>query len=351
MYDLRVHARGAGCGLKLGGPSLERMLGDLRAQAPNRKSLLVGLDSKADYGAVSMGAGKQALVQSVDLIAPVCREASTLGHITVCHALSDVYASGATPLCAVAVLVLPEDVAAVEVGSELMGAISARLLEENCLLLGGHTVRTGETLLVGLAATGTVDSDKLIKANGAKPGDALLLTKPIGTGLYIAADRHGHYDLDFNAALDVMQTSNKLIQTLQKDVELHAAVDVAGFGLADALCRIAIQSSLSVTVDFEAVPLLPQAIELAKLGFHTRLTDENFDAVRHLLTVEGLSESELVTLNDPQTSGGLLIALGAEDLELCSQLCCDLKYRPSRIGSCSTGEAPGRVFVRKTTAA
>lgn len=182
--------------------------------------------------------------------------------------------------------------------------------------------------------------------SGAKSSDVLVLTKPLGTGLYIAADRHNHPNLDFEVALTSMRRSNACIKQLIQELSVHAAVDVAGFGLSEALCRIAKQSHLSISVRLEALPLLPMAKSLAQLGFHTRLTDENYMSTHEDVSSEMLSYTDLAIMNDPQTSGGLLVALPAQQADKALEICRTHGLPHTRVIGTCLAESEAKVIVR-----
>lgn len=346
MLDLRRYAHGAGCGLKLSGAQLEEMLARVRLASNEAYPVLFGVGAQYDYGAVNIDE-KSLLVQSVDMIAPVCESAYTFGEIVVAHTLSDIYVAGASPFCALAILVLPDSNLPLEGASELMESISARLQEEGCFLLGGHTLRTGETLLAGLAVTGTTSRRRLIGPRGALPGDILITTKALGTGLYIAADRQNQAGLDFQTAIDSMRKTNRCMLALQEQIMVHAAVDISGFGLLEALYRISNHSNVGVAIDFESLPLFPQAKVLAQLGYHTRLTDHNSFFTHEVLSNKDLTMADLAILNDPQTSGGILLAISPEEASKALDLCHSIGATDAkRVGACSYGGTIAKITVQ-----
>jgi selenide,water dikinase len=319
-------SRGAGCGCKLPAADLHALLGDLKL--PHDDRLLVGI-ATADDAAVIRLSDELALVQTVDFFTPIVDDPHAFGAIAAANALSDVYAMGGTPLSALSILAFPLQ----ELGGEILraildGAIGVLDAAET-LLVGGHSIEDPEPKF-GLAVTGTIDPGRMLANSGAKPGDALVLTKPLGTGAIATMAKHGQVAEPLLArAIDVMSTLNRGASASALAAGAHAAADVTGFGLLGHLHSIARESGLSAEVTAAAVPALSGVTELLAVedaisGGTRRVADwaatfTNFAA--------DVADWQRWLLADATTSGGLIVALPSE----------------------RASEIPGQVFGRLVT--
>ncbi len=274
-------------------------------------NLLVGVDT-ADDAAVYRLNDETALVQTVDFFPPVVDDAFSFGAIAAANAFSDVYAMGGRPLLALNIVGFPVDLPKEILGRVLRGG-ATKAEEAGVLVIGGHTVDDAEPKY-GMAVTGTVEPGKQITNAGAGPGDALVLTKPIGTGVITTAGKREQVSTDvLDNAVAVMSTLNKAASEAMVEVGVHACVDVTGFGLIGHLLGMLKASSASAEVSFSDVPLLDGAERLAADGIVPGGTQRNRKAAETLVEWTGeLQEHEKLLLCDAQTSGGLLIAV-AED--------------------------------------
>jgi selenide,water dikinase len=300
-------ARAGGCAAKYPAARLETLLaGFVPADA---EDLLVGLDP-ADDAAVYRLDDDRAIVFTVDFFPPVVDEPRDFGAIAAVNALNDVFAMGGTPLLALSVTAFPE-----ELPPELLGEILAGADEivrtAGAVLAGGHTIRDSEPKY-GLAVVGTVHPSGVWTKAGARPGDVLYLTKPLGTGIVLQAQRDG---LAPEGALDVaiasMRALNRDAADALRPFTPHAVTDVTGFGLLGHAYELSDRSDVRLVLDGSALPALPGAFELAAGGVRTGGDRRNREyAGPHVeSTADGTTEA---LAYDPQTAGGLLVALPAE---------------------------------------
>jgi len=288
---------GGGCAAKYSAARLDELLrGFVPVQAEN---LLVGL-SPADDAAVYRLDDERALVFTLDFFPPLVDDPATFGRIAATNALNDVFAMGGTPLLALSIAAFPE-----ELPTEVLGAIFAAAAEQvraaGGILAGGHTIRDAEPKY-GLAVVGTVHPDGIWPKSGARPGDALFLTKPLGTGLVLAAKG------DAGEAIALMTTLNGAAAEVLRPFSPNAVTDVTGFGLFGHAHEMAERSGVRIVL--EALPALPGAREAAREGVRTGGDRRN----REFAPVEsnGAAEELLALGYDAQTAGGLLVSLPAD---------------------------------------
>jgi selenide,water dikinase len=278
--------------------------------------LLVGIET-ADDAAVYRLDAERALVFSADFITPVVDDPFTFGAVAAANSLSDIYAMGGRPLMALNLCGYPEkEVPAAVIGDILAGA-AAKCAEAGCALAGGHTVRDSE-IKFGLAVTGLVHPDRILRNSTARPGDRLILTKPLGTGALVAAHRAGQLppgSEGYAALVSVMTSLNRPGESL---VELGAtaATDVTGFGLTGHGYGMARAADLTLAIDTAALPQLPEAAALCGRGFTCGGTRSNAAFTgEHLHFTTSLDEGLIGLLHDPQTSGGLLVSVPPADCD------------------------------------
>jgi selenide,water dikinase len=249
-------------------------------------------------------------VQTVDFFAPVVDDPRTYGAIAAANAMSDVYAMGGEVLLALNIVAFPEDLTPDVLTEVLLGG-AEKVSEAGGIVVGGHTVYDREPKY-GLAVTGIVHPDRVVRKSGARPGDALLLTKPLGAGLVLtAAQRDEAGAASVSAAIESMLRLNRHASHLAAQAGVHAMTDVTGFGLLGHAAEIARASSVRLIIDAAAVPELPGALSLARAGVTTGGTKRNRDGLAGRVNIDPGVPSEVEELlYDPQTSGGLLMALG-----------------------------------------
>jgi len=305
--ELTSLARAGGCAAKYSAARLEQLVGGL--VTADAADLLVGLDP-ADDAAVYRLDDETALVFTVDFFPPVVDDARTFGRIAAANALNDVFAMGGRPLLALSVTAFPEELPTETLGEILAGAAETAR-EAGAILAGGHTIRDDEPKY-GLAVVGTVHPDGIWRKSTAVPGDAVLLTKPLGTGLVLQAARDGRAPAGaLDAATATMVRLNRDAADTLRPFEPHAVTDVTGFGLLGHAHETALRSGVRIELDAAALPALPGALEVAAAGIRTGGDRRNREfAGPH---VESAAPAALETLAyDPQTAGGLLVTLSAE---------------------------------------
>ena len=278
-----------------------RVLADYRGASDAGVYLLDGPD------------GDDALVQTVDFFTPIVDDPYVYGAAAAANSLSDLYAMGAAPLTALSIVGFPKKGVGLRVLADMLRGGHDKLHEAGAVLLGGHSVQDPEIKL-GYAVTGRVNRDALVTNGGARPGDLLYLTKPIGTGVLATALKKGKLSEEARSALHRnLVTLNRSASEAMKEVGVSAATDITGFGLLGHAGEMARASSAALELSIEAVPLLPEALRLQAKGYLTGGLETNRRYVGELLTMERPLDRDLVDLLlDPQTSGGLLIAVAEE---------------------------------------
>ena len=283
------------------------MLGKLaRQHDPN---VLVGFDHADDAGVYQI-APDQALVQTVDFFTPVVDDPYIFGQIAATNALSDVYAMGGRPLTSLALVCFPEK-ADLEILERILAGGLSKMVEAGCTVIGGHSIRDDETKF-GYAVTGMIDPRKILANKGAKPGDSLVLTKALGTGVISTAVKKGVAERAWvDAAIQSMTTLNKRAAALISDGEfgVHAMTDVTGFGLIGHARELAFASDVALRLYVSKIPLLEGAIQCVRNGhIPGGLTNNRDFAECQVQYDEGISEDLKALLFDPQTAGGLLVS-------------------------------------------
>jgi selenide,water dikinase len=300
-------AKAGGCAAKYPAARLEELLGGI--VPVDAADLLVGLDP-ADDAAVYRLDEHTALVFTVDFFPPVVDDPRSYGRIAATNALNDVFAMGGRPLLALSVTAFPEELPTSVLGEVLAGAAEA-VHEAGAILAGGHTIRDAEPKY-GLAVVGTVHPDGVWRKSGAQAGDAVVLTKPLGTGLVLQAVRDGVApDGALEAAVAAMTELNRDAADALRSFSPNAVTDVTGFGLLGHAYETAQRSGVRITLDAASLPALPGAVELAAAGVRTGGDRRNREFAGPHVTSTAMPELEALAY-DPQTSGGLLITLPAD---------------------------------------
>jgi selenide,water dikinase len=268
----------------------------------------------ADAGVYRLD-GERALVQSVDFFTPIVDDPRSYGRIAAANALSDIYAMGGRPLTALSLVGFPACLDRSILVEILRGGVE-KVKEAGAVIVGGHTVDDEEPK-VGLAVTGLVDPRRLVSTIGARPGDALVLTKPLGTGI-LATALKGEVlaESDIREAIVGMETLNRAACEAMLAVGVHACTDITGFSLLGHALELAEASGVLVEIETAALPVYPQAREMAALGLIPAGSYSNRDHyLPRVLEGQRLPTEVLDLLADPQTSGGLLMAVASERLE------------------------------------
>ena len=295
--------------------------------------MVVGFQTSDDAGVVRLDSGA-CLVQTLDFLTPIADDPYTYGAIAAANALSDVYAMGGRPVSALNILCWPEGDLDEAILTEILKGGLDKVKEAGAVLLGGHSVKDGE-LKYGLSVTGEIEEHRVWTNAGALPGDVLVLTKALGTGIISTAlKRDACSETSWVAAEASMLELNRASAEAMEGLEVHAVTDVTGFGLAGHAWEMARGSGVVIEIEAALMPELPGARDLAAAGYVTGGSRSNRAYVGAGLVAEGASETDLALALDPQTSGGLLIALPAAD----AQTLIDAK-RGVAIGRVLAGEA------------
>jgi selenide,water dikinase len=302
---LTQFSHGAGCGCKIAPAVLDSILKS-SAASPADKRLLVGHDKKDDAAVFDIGNGR-AIISTTDFFMPIVDDAFDFGRIASVNAISDVYAMGGTPLMAIAVLGWPINKVPTELAGKVLEGARKICAEAGIPLAGGHSIDNPEPLF-GLAVTGEVLISNLKQNSTATEGCSLFLTKPIGVGVFTTAQKKGFVkEDDFNRAVETMLTLNKPGETFGKLSYVKAMTDVTGFGLLGHLGEMADGSNLSAEIEFSKVPTLPNVEFYINAGCIPGGTKRNWDSYGE--GIVGTDEYKRAILCDPQTSGGLLVAV------------------------------------------
>jgi selenide,water dikinase len=292
---------GGGCAAKYSAARLEELLkGFVPVEAEN---LLVGL-SPADDAAVYKLDDERAIVFTLDFFPPLVDDPATFGRIAATNALNDVFAMGGVPLLALSIAAFPEELPT-EVLAAVFAAADEQVRAAGALLAGGHTIRDAEPKY-GLAVVGTVHPDGIWPKSGARAGDAVFLTKPLGTGLVLAGKG------DATEAIRAMTTLNAAAADVLRPFSPNAVTDVTGFGLFGHAHEMAERSGVRIRLDGAAMPALAGALELARQGVRTGGDPRNREFAGPHVTSDGVDEAVLALGYDAQTAGGLLVSLPAD---------------------------------------
>ncbi|HUP31790.1 MAG TPA: selenide, water dikinase SelD [Gaiellaceae bacterium] len=301
-------APSGGCAAKYSAARLEELLkGFVPAEAEN---LLVGL-APADDAVVYKLDDERALVFTLDFFPPLVDDPALFGRIAATNALNDVFAMGGSPLLALSIAAFPESLPN-EVLAAVFAAADEQVRAAGAILAGGHTLRDDEPKY-GLAVVGTVHPDGFWPKSGARPGDALFLTKPLGTGMLLHAAREGRrHEEGLAAATESMTSLSRDAADALRPFSPHAVTDVTGFGLLGHAHELAERSGVRVELDAAALPFFPGAREQAAAGVRTGGDSRNRDFAGPHVAADGVAEDVLALAYDPQTSGGLLVSLAAD---------------------------------------
>lgn len=340
---LTQYSHGAGCGCKIAPAVLEQVLkSEMTSFADPR--LLVGYGTKDDAAVYDLGNGR-ALISTTDFFSPIVDDAYDFGRIAATNALSDVYAMGGTPLLAIAVLGWPVEKLPAELAARVLDGGRAACHEAGIVLAGGHSIDAPEPFF-GLAVTGEAPVAHIKRNDTARAGDVLLLTKPIGLGILATAMKRGSLKPEHaGIGTRIMAQLNKAGAALGAMPCVHALTDVTGFGLLGHLLEVCEGSGLGAEIDFDRVPVIPEARTYLELGAYPDGSFRNWKAYAE--KVEGASSMErMMLLSDPQTSGGLLIAALAEEVNEVAAICARHGQEALVFGALGPNSGGARIVVR-----
>lgn len=324
---LTQYSHGAGCGCKIAPGVLETIL-KTDFVAPTDFNLLVGNSTKDDAAVYDLGDGT-GVISTTDFFMPIVDDPFEFGRVAAANAISDIYAMGGTPMMAIAILGWPINSLPAEVAQQVIDGGRHACAEAGIHLAGGHSIDSPEPIF-GLAVTGRVNLEHLKQNSTAKAGNQLFLTKPIGVGILTTAEKQGKLQPEHaRLAVDNMMKLNSIGAELAKIDGVTAITDVTGFGLLGHLLEICQGSGLSASVQLDAVPLLdPAVVDYLNQGCVPGGSGRNWESIGS--SVSGTDAQSRTLLCDPQTSGGLLVAVEPESAEQVSHLlreagCC---YQP-----------------------
>eukprot|EP00708_Paratrimastix_pyriformis_P002511 GAFH01001259.1.p1 GENE.GAFH01001259.1~~GAFH01001259.1.p1 ORF type:complete len:542 (-),score=141.95 GAFH01001259.1:121-1746(-) len=344
---LSQYASGLGCACKLKPQALEQVLRHLPASTVQDPNLLVGIETNDDAAIYRIN-DEQALVLTTDFFPPIVDDAETFGKIATANALSDVYAKGARPISALSIVGFPASKLPLETLQRIMKGATEKCNDAGIIISGGHTIDDVEPKF-GLAVTGMVHPARYFRNVGARPGDSLILTKAIGTGIVTTSMKKGFApQATADAACASMMTLNKAAMEVLTRPEfaphVHACTDVTGFGLLGHLRGMILGSHVSAQVDFASVPQLPGAMELLRLRGPAAFSTGSVNNMGHVADVarysDRLSTTDKQFVCDAQTSGGLLIALDGTDPALGRALVEALRQGGCPVSACIGSVVP-----------
>ena len=309
---LTEFSHGAGCACKLSPADLRTVLGLVKGFEPSTDpNLMVGFET-SDDAAVYRLRDDLAIVVTTDFFTPIVDDPYDWGRIAATNALSDVYAMGGTPLLALNLVGWPRETLGFDLLARVLDGGAAVAKAAGCLVVGGHSIDDAEPKF-GLAVVGTVHPDQVFTNAGAQPGDALVLTKPIGLGVISTSLKRGHASPELvQRAIDIMTTLNATARDAAVEVGVHAATDVTGFGLLGHLREMCAGSKVGAVVSLQHVPVIEGVTELISAGMIAGGTQRNHAFVSDSVAWGTLTLDEQYLLADAQTSGGLLLAVAPE---------------------------------------
>jgi len=311
--ELTKFVENAGCASKINQNDLKIVLAGLPKTKDPR--VLVSADTCDDAGVFKVS-DDLALVQSVDVFTPSVDDPYTFGQIAAANSVSDIYAMGGLPLTALSIIGFPIETMSHRIMNQILRGGVDKMEEAGVSIVGGHSIKDNEVKF-GFAVTGTIHPEKIITNDKAQPGDILVLTKPLGTGVIGFASQIGKASAEsLNTISQSMAELNKISAEIMVDMGVKTATDVTGFGLLGHLSEIAAQSKVTVDIFVDQVPFFDGVFDYIRQGMISGAIERNKEfASLYVTTSSGVSEERETVLYDPQTSGGLLIAINPNDAE------------------------------------
>ncbi len=336
---------GAGCACKLPLAKLEELFSELGEIEPASGDLLVGA-LEGDDAAVLRLDDTRALVLTTDFFTPIVDDPGDWGRIAAANALSDVYAMGGRPVIAVNLAAWPADGLPLTLLADVLRGAAGIARAAGCLVVGGHTI-DDPVPKYGMAVVGMADPSALMTIDRAAPGDRLILTKALGTGVVTTALKRGGVSAEsLGSAVDSMTALNASASEAALTAGVRAATDVTGFGLLGHLHRMLTASGVAAELNASRVPMLPGAVDLAGRGFVSGGTRANMERMEPVVAIDPDIPHEIaVLLHDAQTSGGLLLSAGPGSADALLASLTGSGLRAAEVGTVVTG-APGRITVR-----
>jgi selenide,water dikinase len=312
---LTTLTKGGGCGCKIPPATLKEILKGQLVQ--NRFGLLVGNATGDDAAIYDLGNG-ECLISTTDFFTPIVDDPYDFGRIAAANSISDVYAMGGRPIMALSILAWPTDKIPSEIASEVIRGASSVCEQVGIAIAGGHSIENPEPVF-GLMVNGLSRTEYIKRNNSAQPGDVLFLTKPLGSGILATAMKRNLLSVEqINELVDELVKLNRIGQQLGQIPGVHAMTDITGFGLIGHLLEMTDAADLSAEINYEKVPLMNSVKDLAAKYIYADNTMRNWKHYNE--RVSGISGESLLTLCDPQTNGGLLVAVGVDAIETVEEL-------------------------------
>lgn len=335
-------AQCAGCGAKVGAGTLAQLLEGIRVHSdPN---LLVGFD-KSDDASVYRVSDELALVQTVDFFPPIADDPYTFGQIAATNALSDVYAMGGEPKLALNIMCVPEKMEKATIHQILRGGYD-KAYEAGAIITGGHSIFDDEPKY-GLAVTGFVHPDRVLTNSGARAGDVLILTKPIGIGVLTSAMKADLCDEEtVQLAMRLMTTLNKSARDVMVRHRVHACTDVTGFSFLGHASEMAAGSDVQLRIDTAAIDLIPEALDFARMGILPAGMYRNRMFAEPMVDAGSVELAVQDMLYDPQTAGGLLIACDPANADALFAALKDAVPSAQRVGTVQPYAGGARIYLK-----
>lgn len=325
---LTEYAKKCGCGAKLPSAKLAEVLGKLPKMYD--ENLLVGTETSDDAGVYKLN-DQLAIIQTVDFFTPIVDDPYTFGMIAATNALSDVYAMGGDPITALNIVCFPNKLDLSILGEILKGGIE-KVREAGAIIVGGHTIEDDEPKY-GLAVTGIVSPDKVLKNYGSKVGEVLILTKPLGIGIISTAVKNGvATEEDKKNVIKSMTTLNKYSSEIMRKYEISACTDVTGFGLMGHSFEMAVSSNVTIELDQNKIPYLESAKEYSAKEFLPGGMFNNMEYLKGKYDFINVPKYLSDIVFDPQTSGGLLFSCSKEDSEKILKELNELEIKSAIVG-------------------
>ena len=344
---LTQYSHGAGCGCKIAPAVLDTILHSAIKYDAD-KNLLVGNDSRDD-AAVYQIDEKTAMISTTDFFMPIVDDAFSFGQIAAANAISDVYAMGGKPIFALAVLGWPLASLPASEAAKVMEGARKTCAEAGIVIAGGHSIDSQDPIF-GLVVNGIIAIENLKRNDTAQQGDVLILTKPLGVGIMATAQKRGLLtEVDLNFLVKQLTTINKAGEALGKIKDVHAMTDVTGFGLLGHLTEMMEGSNLSATIHYNKIPIIPAVRSYIAQKTIPGATARNWSSCSASVVFgDGIDEEEATKLlPDPQTNGGLLIAVAPHALQEVQTILKDLGIQYTEpIGSCSAAREK-RIYINK----
>jgi selenide,water dikinase len=344
-FDLLSTVEYGGCSAKLPAQKLSEALKDLPRIA--NENLLVGIETHDDAGVYKL-TDDLAIILTTDFFPPVCSDPYEFGQIAAANALSDVFAMGGTAIAALNLCMFPSAKIPLAVLHDILRGGLQKIDEAGAVVAGGHTIDDYPPKY-GLAVTGTIHPDRIITNSRAKPGDTLLLSKPVGSGVIVAGRRIGDIgDADYRACLDTMKQLNKAGAEVMQEFEVRCATDITGFSLLGHALRMASASNVTLEIDSEEVPVLAGAYDLVESGCIPGAAFRNLEFVeKECLFEKDVDYSMKMLCLDAQTSGGLLMCVAEESVAEVRKKLIDKGYSRAAIVGRATEKRQKSIVIKE----